>query len=72
MAISCMRSWAVIWQYSCRFCDVTSLSPCTNSSHVLRDLQQFMSEQIDLHVFKATTAASCVDIIVNKRLNKYN
>ena len=31
-----------------------------------------MSEQIDLHVFKATIAASCVDIIVNKRLNKYN
>ena len=36
------------------------------------DLQQFMSEQIDLHVFKVITAASCVDIIVNKRLNKYN
>ena len=31
-----------------------------------------MSEQIDLHVFKAITTASCVDIIVNKRLNKYN
>ena len=31
-----------------------------------------MSEQIDLHFFKAITAASCVDIIVNKRLNKYN
>ena len=31
-----------------------------------------MSEQIDLHVFKAITAASGVDIIVNKRLNKYN
>ena len=29
-------------------------------------------KQIDLHVFKAITAASCVDIIVNKRLNKYN
>ena len=29
-----------------------------------------MSEQIDLHVFKAIAAASCVDIIVNKRLNK--
>ena len=52
--------------------DVTSLSPFTDSSHELRDLQQFMSEQIDLHVFKAITAASCVDIIVNKRLNKYN
>ena len=25
-----------------------------------------------VHVFKAITAASCVDIIVNKRLNKYN
>ena len=46
--------------------DVTSLSPCTDSSHELRDLQQFMSEQIDLHIFKAITAASCVDIIVNK------
>ena len=32
----------------------------------------FMSEQIDLHIFKAITAASCVDIIVNKPLNKYN
>ena len=31
-----------------------------------------MSEQIDLHVLKAITAASCVDIIVNKCLNKYN
>ena len=31
-----------------------------------------MSEQIDLHVFKAITAASSVDIIVKKRLNKYN
>ena len=29
-----------------------------------------MSEQIDLHVFKAITTASCIDIIVNKRLNK--
>ena len=53
-------------------CDVTSFSPCTDSSHELRDLQHFMSERIDLHVFKAITAASCVDIIVNKRLNKYN
>ena len=52
-------------------CDVTSFSPCTDSSHELLDLH-FMSEQIDLHVFKAITAASCVDIIVNKRLNKYN
>ena len=31
-----------------------------------------MSEQIDLHLFKAITAASCEDIIVNKLLNKYN
>ena len=53
-------------------CDVASFSPCTDSSHELRDLQHFMSEQIDLHVFKAITAASSVDIIVNKRLNKYN
>ena len=51
-------------------CDVTSFSPCTDSSHKLRDLQHFMSEQIDLHVFKELTAASCVDIIVNKRLLK--
>ena len=43
-----------------------------DSSHELRDLQHCMSEQIDLHVFKAITAASCVDIIVNKRLNNYN
>ena len=54
-------------------CDVTSFSPCTDSSHKLQDLQHFMSEQIDLHHgFKVTTAASCVDIIVNKHLNKYN
>ena len=31
-----------------------------------------LTKLIDLHVFKAITAASCVDIIVNKRLNKYN
>ena len=37
-----------------------------------RDLQNFMSEQIDLHIFKAITAASCVHNIVNKRLNNYN
>ena len=36
-------------------CDVTSFSPCTDSSHELRDLQHFMSEQIDLHAFKAIT-----------------
>ena len=49
---------------------ITSFSLCTDSSHELRDLQHLMSEQIDLHVFKAITAASCVDIIVNKRLIK--
>ena len=53
-------------------CDVTSFSPCTDSNHQLRDLQHFMSEQINLHIFKAIIAASCVGIIVNKRLNKYN
>ena len=43
------------------------------SCHKLRDLQHFMSKQIDLHVFlKMIAAASCVDIIVNKRLNKSN
>ena len=52
-------------------CDVTSFSPCTDSSHEPQDLQHFMPEQIDLHVFKAITAASCVDII-NKCLSKYN
>ena len=52
-------------------CDVISFSPCTDSSHKLRDLQHFMSEKIDLHVFKAITAASCVNIVVNKHLNKY-
>ena len=31
-----------------------------------------MSEQIEFTLFKAITAASCVDNIVNKRLNKYN
>ena len=78
MVISCMCSWAVIWRYSRRekslpgVYDVTSFSPCTDSSHELRDLQHFMSEQIDLHVFKVITAASCIHIIVNKRLNKYN
>ena len=37
----------------------------TDSSHEQRDLQHFMSEQIDLYnytFFKAITAASCVDI----------
>ena len=53
-------------------CDVTSFSPFTDSNHELLDLQHFMSEQIDLHILKAITAASCVDIIVNKCLNKYN
>ena len=53
-------------------CDVTSFSPCTDSSHELRDLQHLMSEKIDLHAFKVITADSCVDNIVNKRLNKYN
>ena len=71
MMISCICSWAVICQYS-RCCDVTSFSPCTDSSHELWDLKHFMSEQIDLHIFKAITAASCVDIIANKCLNKYN
>ena len=52
--------------------DITSFSPCTDLSHELRYLQHFMSEQIDLHVFKAIATASCVDIIVNKCLNKYN
>ena len=47
-------------------------SLCTDSSHELPDLQHFISEQIDLHVLKVITAASCVDIIVNKCLNKYN
>ena len=37
--------------YACT-CDVTSFSPCTDSSHELRDLQHFMSEQIDLHFLK--------------------
>ena len=38
----------------------------------LPDMQHFRSEQIDLNIFKAITAASCVDIIVNKCINKYN
>ena len=65
-----MRSWARYLAIQPPFkslpgaCDVTSFSPCTDSSHELRDLKHFMSEQI--------TAASCVDNIVNKRLNKYN
>ena len=29
-------------------CDVTSFSPCTDSSHQLQDLQHFMFEQIVL------------------------
>ena len=53
-------------------CDITSFSPCTDSSHELRDLQHCISEQIGLHVFKAITAASYADNIVNKRLNKDN
>ena len=76
MVISCMHSWDLAIQPLLKLLpgmyDVTSFSPCTDSSHELQDLQHFMSKQIDLHVFKAITAASCVDIIVNKRLNKYN
>ena len=74
MVISCMHSWAVIWKYSRQLKSLpgTCFSPCTDSSHELQDLQHFMSEQIDLHVFKVFTAASCVDIIDKKCLNKYN
>ena len=53
-------------------CDVSSFSSCTDSSHELRDLQHFMSEQIDLHIFKAIAAASCVDIIVQAPTQGYN
>ena len=28
-------------------CNITSFSPCTDSTQELRDLQHFMSEQID-------------------------
>ena len=76
MVISCMHlgllfaNTAAVKSLPCT-CDVASFSPCTDSSQ-LPDLQHCMSEQIDLHVFKAITAASYVDIIVNKRLNKYN
>ena len=45
--------YAVICQYSHHY-NVTSLQ-CMIQEH-------FMSEQIDLHVFNAITAASCVDI----------
>ena len=31
-----------------------------------------LNKLIYMHIFKAITAASCVDNIVNKRLNKYN
>ena len=58
-------------------CDVRSFSPCTNLSHELQDLQHFMFEQIDLHVFNLYSAITlqlllCVDIIFNKYLNKCN
>ena len=43
---------------------VTSFSPCTDSSHELRDLQHFMSEQIDLHVFKASTIISACSTVL--------
>ena len=49
-------------------CNVTSFSPCTDWSHKLRDLQHFMSEQIDLHVFEVITAASCVDLSLSMLL----
>ena len=38
-------------------CDVRSFSPRTDSSHELWDLQHFMFEQIDLHIFKAVINA---------------
>ena len=52
--------------------NVTSFSLYTDSSHNYEIYNIFMSEQIDLHIFKVITAASCVDIIISKRLNKYN
>ena len=56
-------------------CDVTSFSPCTDSIHELRDLQHFMSKQIDLHVFKAITAASvlctvCKEILTSEKFDE--
>ena len=63
MVVSCMRSWLPIQPLLNRVqCYIITMY---DSSHELRDLQHFMSEQIDLHIFKAITAASCVDIIVN-------
>ena len=47
-------------------CDVTSFLPCTDSSHELRDLQHFMSQQIDLH---AITAAACIEAPKQVQLN---
>ena len=74
MVISCICSWlfantAAIKSHAMlhHFHHVLA-----DSSHKLCDLQHFMSEHIDLHVFKAITVASCVDIIINKHLNKYN
>ena len=40
------------------------------TNYDIYNIKIFMSEQIDLHVFKAITAASCVDIIIKKRLDK--
>ena len=33
-------------------CDIRSFSACTNSIRKQQDLQHFMFEQIDLHLFK--------------------
>ena len=48
--------------------NVRSFSPCTDSSHKLWDLQHFMFEQSDLHLFKAVISdlqlLLCGDIIV--------
>ena len=80
MVISCTYAFCIFGLLFANTAAITS-HPCVmlhHLHHVLIQvtnyeiLQHFMSEQIDLHFFKAITAASCVDIIVNKRLNKYN
>ena len=43
-----MCSWAVICQYNHR---MGLFSPCIDLSHEQQDLQHFMLEQIDLHIF---------------------
>ena len=74
MVISCMCFWAVVCQYSRCYQACAILDPF---QHVLIQITnyQICNILIDLYIFKAVISdysCFCVDIIINKHLNKYN